>query len=157
MENSLKQIDARIAHLHSIIKKCGQELDELEIARRVILKLNGTEPPRRPSGEASVNALAAFAKANAENAASGNFTNWLASPPRKTKTTKEIIIQVLIENNDPWMIASDIQEAASRIKGSEIPMSTLSPTLTTLKDEGSIVRDGQKVAYAPRITGEDLV
>ncbi len=49
------------------------------------------------------------------------------------------------------MIANEVRAKASELKGTEIPMGTVSPTLTDLKNAGLIVRDGMRVALASRV------
>lgn len=69
----------------------------------------------------------------------------------KTLTTKDLILRVMGEVADPWTNANDIQTRVSEIKGREVPMSTISPTLSDLKKDELIVRDGMKIALADRV------
>jgi hypothetical protein len=68
----------------------------------------------------------------------------------KEMTIEEVIAFVLDLNADPWMTANEIQEQA-KAGGKEIPMSSLSPTLSNMKKKEAIERDGLKVALASRI------
>ena len=69
---------------------------------------------------------------------------------RRTGTTKALFADVLRTNDEPWMTANEIRKKASVLKGQEIPMATVSPTLTSLKNDGLLVRDGLKVALVER-------
>lgn len=70
--------------------------------------------------------------------------------PPKEMTIEEIISFVLELNVNPWVTANEIQEQAKSF-GKEIPMSSLSPTLSNMKKKEMIERDGLKVALAARI------
>lgn len=65
------------------------------------------------------------------------------------RTNRDFILEALAEAGR-WLTANEIQELASAIKGSEIPMTSISPGLTELKREGVIARSGFKVALASR-------
>lgn len=70
----------------------------------------------------------------------------------KTTTTRDLVLKVMAETEDPWTNANDIQARVSEMKGREVPMSTISPTLSDLKNkDGLIVREGMKVALAERL------
>ncbi len=63
---------------------------------------------------------------------------------------RDCIIKTLETSENPWLTAAEIQEHASAIKGSKIPMSSISPGLTELKNESLIVRRGFLVALVTR-------
>ena len=44
--------------------------------------------------------------------------------------------------------------ASAHLKGSDIPMGTVSPTLTDMKNTGTLIRDGLKVAWIERVKRE---
>lgn len=71
-------------------------------------------------------------------------------PAPKDMTIEEIIAFVLDLNIEPWMTANDIQEQA-KAGGKDIPMSSLSPTLSNMKKKEIIERDGLKVALVSRL------
>lgn len=50
-----------------------------------------------------------------------------------------------------WLTANEIQESASKLKGGDIPMSSVSPGLSEMKQDGTIDRDGMKVALKSRL------
>ncbi|VAW20367.1 hypothetical protein MNBD_ALPHA12-98 [hydrothermal vent metagenome] len=74
---------------------------------------------------------------------------------RSKLTMKEMIAKALSESDFLWISANDIQEAVSVIKGSEVAMTSISPTLSVLKKEGIILRDGLKIALASRVKNNE--
>ncbi|WP_043878775.1 hypothetical protein [Azorhizobium caulinodans] len=68
------------------------------------------------------------------------------------ETTEEVLIH-LLSGAQLWWTANQLQEAASRALGREVPMTTVSPTLSLMKGKKLISRDGLKVALASRVTG----
>lgn len=77
-------------------------------------------------------------------------------PPR-AKTNKDAILLALKIASDVWMTANELRERASKLKAKDIPMATISPTLSNLKNDGVIVRDGFKVALASRLNENGAV
>ena len=74
----------------------------------------------------------------------------------RAKTTKDALLLALRFSSEPWQTANELRVRAIQLKGAVIPMATVSPTLSNLKNNGLIVRDGQKVALASRINAGDL-
>ncbi len=72
-------------------------------------------------------------------------------PVIRAKTTREALLLALKVMQEPWQTAKGLRERAIQFKGTNIPMATVSPTLSNLKNEGLIIREGQKVALASRI------
>ena len=66
------------------------------------------------------------------------------------ETLEELIKMMFVECNEEWWTANEVQQHLSLIKGREVPMSSVSPTLTKMKDNGIIVRRGLKVALVER-------
>jgi hypothetical protein len=75
-------------------------------------------------------------------------------PVIRAKTTKDALLLALKVSTEPWLTANELQVRAMGLKGTEIPMATVSPTLSNLKNDGLILRDGNKVALATRIRSE---
>jgi hypothetical protein len=67
-----------------------------------------------------------------------------------TITTKDLIVTVLRQMPKVWTTANEIQTRVSELKGEEVPMSTISPYLTTLKNDEIIVRNGMRIALKER-------
>lgn len=72
-------------------------------------------------------------------------------PVIRAKTTKDALLLALKMSTEPWLTANELRVRAIGLKGTEIPMATVSPTLSNLKGDGLILRDGHKVALATRI------
>lgn len=70
------------------------------------------------------------------------------------KTTKQLIEHVA-SMGPLWRTANELQEEMSEIAGREVPMSTVSPSLTEMKKVGRIVRDGMRVALRSRVLAEE--
>ena len=77
-------------------------------------------------------------------------------PVIRAKTTKDALLLALKMSIEPWLTANELRVRAIGLKGAEIPMVTVSPTLSNLKGSGLILRDGHKVALATRIRSELL-
>ena len=124
--SDLSRIIARIAEIEAMQASLATELEELTVARRVLVRLGGGDaaPPIPIVQQAKM--------------------------PRPG-TTRDLFLEVLKGNDPPWMVANEVRSKASELKGVEIPMGTVSPTLTDLKNAGLIVRDGMKVALASRV------
>jgi hypothetical protein len=116
---------ARIAEIEAMQTALATELEELTVARRVLMRLGGNVRPSAP----------------------------VVQQPKMPRpgTTRDLFLEVLRANDPPWMVANEVRSRASELKGAEIPMGTVSPTLTDLKNAGLIVRDGMKVALASRV------
>jgi hypothetical protein len=81
-------------------------------------------------------------------------TGRYAAVAGKPKTTKEIIVDYLGRTPSTWRTANDIQAHVSEIKAAMVPMGSISPTLTELKNDGIVVRDNLRVALAERVRRE---
>lgn len=56
--------------------------------------------------------------------------------------------------SDTWWTAAEIQEHLQILKGKEVPMGSISPMLTAMKNNNVIVRDGLKVALTEKYQEE---
>jgi hypothetical protein len=135
MMNPAQRIRERIAEIESLLASLPKELEELRVTERVLKRFD-------VSGEGGVRLEA---KRPITGSADGDAK---PHPPMKTR---EIFIQVLKESETAWMTANEIKDRASSIKGADIPMGTVSPTLSEMKNAGFVIRDGLKVALAERI------
>ena len=71
------------------------------------------------------------------------------APVMVNRTNRNCIVAALTEASR-WLTANEIQDRASAFKGITIPMASISPGLTDLKNDGVIVRAGLLVALASR-------
>jgi hypothetical protein len=67
------------------------------------------------------------------------------------ETLKELIVLLLDTCTEDWWTANEIKDHLSDVTGRDIPISSISPTLTVMKDAGILVRTGHNVALASRI------
>jgi hypothetical protein len=124
------QISKRRAELAEEDRLLSTEDQELAVAQRALERLAGHAPPKPPQPE------------------------WaLTRPPPENATLEQLLVYLLEGKVDPWASASQLQEALTILKRREVPMSSVSPTLTKMKDYGTIVREGLKVALKSRVVG----
>lgn len=137
-------IRERRALLNKQIADAQSQLADLDIAERFLERFGQPVAAARPSRSEMDDLLE-----RGGIAAEPIFQPTMGSG--KSMTTKALFAVVLRESPERWLTANDIQERASAIKGQEVPMATVSPTLSNMKNEGTIVRDGLKVALASRL------
>lgn len=70
--------------------------------------------------------------------------------PFKPNTNKAFIWESLNDGPGIWFNANEIQDQASRLKGDDIPMSSISPSLSEMKDD-HLERRGMLVALKSRL------
>lgn len=131
------------AALNRAIQEAQAQLADLDMAERIVLRFGReVESPQISDGD--------------HNARHGDYTPQLPVAPAVTSgdrasTTKALMQSVLRGSPSPWMTSDELREQVSALKGTEVPMGTVGPTLSNLKNEGVIVRDGFKVALAERL------
>jgi hypothetical protein len=74
---------------------------------------------------------------------------------KRKKTRKDLIIEALNSPRPLWQSAKDIRGHIQREFQVNIPMVSISPTLTELKLSGTILRNEMKVALALRVEKEE--
>ena len=141
---TLSAIRSQKATLNRTIVDAQTQLADLEVAERIVRRFGQATAEDRPGKDAMEDLLQ---RANVERAPSPTLTEVLVD---RSLTSRAIFLSVLRQSDNPWMTANEIQERASAIKGQDVPMATVSPTLSNLKTTGLIVRDGLKVALAER-------
>lgn len=135
-------IRERRASLNKQIADAKAQLADLDIAERILERFGQAIGEPRPNARDMNDFLHDM---GLDEAAS------VSTAPNTSMTTKALFKSVLRQSSDVWMTANEIQERASAIKGQEVPMATVSPTLSNMKKAGVIVRDGMKVALASRL------
>jgi hypothetical protein len=142
---SLTAIRDQKSALNRVILDAQAQIADLEVAERIVRRFGQATGDARPSDQEIEDLL-------------GGLANPVNTPlPRLrinsgTLTSRALIMAVLRQSLSIWMTANEIQERASAIKGQEVPMATISPTLSNMKKEGLIERDGFKVALTERLT-----
>ncbi|MET4754492.1 hypothetical protein [Bradyrhizobium sp. RT11b] len=66
------------------------------------------------------------------------------------ETLEQLTLLLLRNSGDVWWTATEIQDFLQRIRGKEVPMASISPMLTNLKNNGVIIRNGHEIALAAR-------
>lgn len=133
--STIARIDSRISELEDLIAKHSKELGDLRTARRIVVELEAPE------------GLGYVTKGPMEVATVGGKKAIAGS-------TRELIHHVLDSGNRLWMTANEIRDLISELKGSPVPMSTVSPTLSDMKKSGLIARDNMRVALVDRVKRE---
>ena len=156
---TLADVRARRAEIAKAVGPLMAEDDELKIAEKVLARLAEAPepaptaakvpPPTPPPRPVTSPAPDDGASANDDDGLS------LEETVRQKLTGNENLedlTKLLFDNcSDDWWTATEVQDYLTRVKGKEVPMSSVSPTLTKLKDAGVIVRDGLKVALKSRV------
>lgn len=129
---------ARIEIENKRIEELNGEIGDLLAAARVLARLDGIMSvegiePREPQMPSDFD----------PNEQTGN--------PYRRSTNKAFMWSALKLASQAWLTANEIQEFASKLKGGEIPMSSVSPGLSEMKQDGTIERDGMKVALKSRL------
>ncbi|QQO12452.1 hypothetical protein JJB99_23605 [Bradyrhizobium diazoefficiens] len=66
------------------------------------------------------------------------------------ETLEQLTLLLMRNCGDTWWTASEIQSFLTHIKGREVPMASISPMLTNLKNNGVITRSGHEIALSER-------
>ena len=132
--SDLSAILLRLSEIDRIQTELSVEREELAIAKRVLERLSAS---RLPASQQSSSRPPAT-----------QVRNDTAQP---VKGLKGLFIEVLKNSEPPWLTAIEVKTEASKAKGTDVPMSSVSPKLWDLKNDGIIVRDGLKVALAERV------
>jgi hypothetical protein len=125
-------LEAEMADLELRLSDIADDISELEEAETFVKRFGAERPDETSSPEQPENQLP-FPTA------------------KRAKTTKDALLLALKVSTEPWLTANELQVRATGLKGVDIPMATVSPTLSNLKNEGMILREGHKVALASRI------
>lgn len=130
--SDIDKIKERRAELAKMREAIDAEERELSIAERVLVRLHRHAPAPLP------------AVPTIEQAAS--------KLQNRSTSTESLIERALRECATVWYTSAEVRVDVSRLKGKDVPMTTIGPTLTAMKRNGTIVRDGNKVALAERAT-----
>lgn len=138
VRGEIAKAEAKIAYLRSI-------LTDLDASERVLTFFSDVGPEENAKPVlAKVSTLAAIAYE------SGIPRGHCDHNPFRKGTNKAYIWDALRLSNQPWLDANEVQSMASTLKGEEIPMATISPTLSNMKGE-YIEREGLRVALKIRL------
>lgn len=156
---SLSAIRDRKASLLNTINDAKSQLNDLEVAEQIVLRFGSKTGADLAEVIPLVNGLASprplrIGDITIDNppTLAGTVADWArAATNAPTFTSRTLFISILRQSEEVWVTANEIQERASAIKGQQIPMATVSPTLSNMKNDGLIVRDGLKVALADRV------
>ncbi|WP_394764278.1 hypothetical protein [Phenylobacterium sp.] len=138
---SEESIALREAELRRILDDATAELEELSVVKRYMAR---RAQQARPSVETPTPAPVQ------QSLPQVGFT---ASRPT---TLTPAIVMALKNGTNVWLTARDLQTVVGSLIGRAVPMSSISPKLTDLKNRGVIVRDDMKVALKERVPEEAI-
>jgi len=138
------EIRAELETVREREKTLATEDQELEIAERVLLRLAGVQEVPLSLDEA----LGTWKNGDGWKRPNRSFDPAYA-------TIEESIEWLLEGAVDPWATSVQIQAALSGTLKRPVPMSSVAPTLTNMKNKGSLAREGFKVALASRVQNEN--
>lgn len=134
---AIEQAERAIAEARSL-------LDDLDAAERLLNRVTTTTPTR----EAPI--ITGIAQLSLPVRDLSGINPHVGRNPFRPGTNKAFMWEVLDTSPTPWLNANQIQERASVLKGVEIPMSSISPHLSEMKDE-YLERDNMLVALKSRL------
>lgn len=145
-------VERQIRDAEQAIGRLRQIIADLDAAERV-MRMMGPEPDDLFGQHAAPRAMPVAATIVAmplPTKMAGGGLGVSVRNPFRHGTNKAFIWEVLDRAGDPWLNANQIQELASKLKGEEIPMSSISPMLSEMKGE-YLERDNLRVALKSRL------
>ncbi len=140
---SLTAIREQKAALKRVIADAQAQLADLEVAERIVRRFGEAIDGSRPDQTEMDDLIGGHdVMPSALKSVQGSGRNL---------TTKALMIAVLRQSPSLWVKSDELRERVIAIKGQDVPMGTIGPTLSNLKNEGVIVRDGFKVALTERL------
>lgn len=128
----------------------ASRINELGMVEEIVARFGKEVPDAEERKKATVVDIRGVVVDQEQFERSNMLRSTMARKP--TDTTKNIMIAVMRTMANIWTTASELQARVSEIKGREVPMSTISPTLSDLKNkDGLIVREGMKIALKERL------
>jgi hypothetical protein len=145
---SLADVRARRAEIAKIIEPLQAEERELAAVEAVLVRRFGSTPPAGPTPATASSVAPQGAEKSDDDE---EFVHDVVKRKMKgNETIEELILMSLDECSEDWWTAAQMQENLKEIKGREVPMSSVSPTLSNMKNRGLIVRDGLNFALPAR-------
>lgn len=163
------QVTGAIADCEAKLKGLIADLADFEAAERLFARWSkdpvvapddsdgdGSESERprvAPSRAAQILAVAAGSDDYDPNERNGN--------PYRPNTNKAYLWSALYASDEVWFTANELQDLVANMARVMIPMSSISPSLTDMKNDDEIIRDNMRVALARRVpesgTVDDLL
>ena len=138
---TIAHVRARREEVMREMEALRAELTELDVAERVLTRLAMTQPG-----------------SSADLMLFGVAASTVVLPPieqtphqRAKGTLEEMIRTFLLEGHKTgWATSSEVKEFLTWRTGRDVPMSSVSPTLSNMKAKGVVIRDRGKVAAPER-------
>ncbi|MCW5681847.1 MAG: hypothetical protein KF794_13705 [Xanthobacteraceae bacterium] len=120
----LNAVKARIKEIENQIAALDDELEGLQIAEEVLEKLAASS-----TGEAT-------------------------KPLAPTLTVEELVLGSLKHSKLAWLTVTELRKVIQDFSGRDVPMSTLSPQVSSMTKKNQVVRQGAHVALPSRAEKE---
>lgn len=133
---SLEDADAKVARYQNLLSKAEADRNELKSAFDVLSK-------HIPALKSALAGAATQTQDERQQPAS-----------YQSGSIADVILAIMRKAEKVWWTANELQDLASEARGSEVPMTSISPNLSKLKNNGDIVRDDLKVALAERVADQ---
>lgn len=155
---SLSAIRDRKTALLNTINDARAQITDLEVAEQIVLRFGSKSGADLFEDAPLANGLAAPKPRRIGDIATDNpptvtgvRLERVSARNANALTSRDLFLSILRQSDRVWFTANELQEQASVIKGRHIPMATVSPTLSKMKNDELIVRDGLKVALTDRV------
>jgi hypothetical protein len=80
-----------------------------------------------------------------------SLTDTVQQQMKGNESIEEIIVMLMDTCAEDWWTANEVHSHVSKIKGRDIPMGTVSPTLWSMRNKSIIHRDGLRVIVKSRL------
>jgi hypothetical protein len=151
---TLADVQARRAAINEERQQIAQrermlaaEENELAIAARVLERMASATPTPAIAPEQK----AAAVEHDTDTQVDGWQKFKKAQGISGTEPLEHLLTILLTAVRDPWQSSNELQIYVGHLKGKPVPMSSISPTLSIMKNKGIVIRDGLKVALAARV------
>lgn len=150
---SLSDVSARREQLEAEIEERKLELSELAFAERVLRRLGEYTPAVRVAPSipgVTLNSIPRHTPPRPPSPPPVPRSETFAVDSAK-ESIESLILIILGASDRIWWTANELQSELTALKSADVPMSTISPTLTNMKNSGKITRDGLRVADPNRV------
>lgn len=133
----LSKAEAKLARYEAGAREAREEIAELGAALKVLGRLAPTpQDTAKPASARDANPT------SPDRVADGQY---------RAGTLAEDIQYIMENDARTWWTSNELQDELLKLRGSEVPMTSVSPTLTRMKDKDLVQRDGAKVALLARV------
>jgi hypothetical protein len=148
----LGAVRARRAEIAAQQRALEEEDDELAVAERVAERLEPSLRSKAAAGDRDAPNTEPTAAAAVIAGKGGLSVRATVQTLRRSMSQPELIVATLRASADPWFESSAaLHDEILRIHGVDIKGNSLLPSLTGMKKDGLIIRNGPRLALAERV------